>query len=265
MVNKHLRGKEGFDFAILATGSNDISDLDLTLASTTLFTRVSSQSKTLVDIADAASKEMDIDVFIVEKPPRYDTADDPHALKQKLSKYSNAVIATLIAATPRLHLVEQASLGRVSEKARAEIFQTDGLHLTQKGVHYYSANIIEALKTCYPEDSRHQRGDKNLISSEKRTGSQLNRGGSATSRGNQRRGGYDQGQRWENRGGSRGWRSNNGSDRNNQYYHSNQYPWQPRSHWGGYGRFHSGNNTGNWAYQSQPPRDFGWGFGRGRF
>ena len=50
----HKQGKDGCDLASLATGFNELSDLDLTLASTTLFTRVSSQSKTLVDIADAA-------------------------------------------------------------------------------------------------------------------------------------------------------------------------------------------------------------------
>ena len=51
MVNKHLVGKD-YAFAIIATGSNDITDLDSENSPpTTLFHKASEQSKLLVEIA----------------------------------------------------------------------------------------------------------------------------------------------------------------------------------------------------------------------
>ena len=73
MVNQHLSGKTDFDFAIIATGSNDITRLDTeTMPPTTLFSRVEEQSKLAVEIAIKITTENDINVFLVEKPPRYD-------------------------------------------------------------------------------------------------------------------------------------------------------------------------------------------------
>ena len=97
MVNKHLRGKPGFSFAIIATGSNDISDLHTENSPpTSLFAEVSDQSRTLFDLAESLVKEMEIDVFIVDKPPRYDT--DPTDIKQKLTKFANGALASITGA-----------------------------------------------------------------------------------------------------------------------------------------------------------------------
>ena len=121
-----------------------ISDLDVENSPpTTLFTEVSEQSRTVFDIAESVSKDMDIDVFIVDKTPRYDTSDDPSGMKQKLTKYSNGVLASSTGATPRIFLVEQASLARAGVKARSEIFQQDGVHLTTKGLNFYTTNVIK--------------------------------------------------------------------------------------------------------------------------
>ena len=158
MVNQHLRGKPGYQFVILAVGTNDISDLDCDNSPpTTLFTEVSTQTKTLFDLADSLVKEMNIDVFIVDKPPRYDSTSDPKCMKQKLTKYANGVLASNTGATPRIFLVEQASLARSPGKGRSDIFQQDGLHLTTKGVHFYTTNIISVMKDCYPDTQSLQR------------------------------------------------------------------------------------------------------------
>ena len=121
MVNQHLRGKSGYNFALLATGTNNITDLATdTSPVTTLFSEVSGQSTILFDVAESLVKEMNIDVFIVDKPPRYDAAADPTGMKQKLTKYSNGVLASTTGATPRIFLVEQASLARTAAKGRAD-------------------------------------------------------------------------------------------------------------------------------------------------
>ena len=72
-------------------------------------------------------------------------------MKQKLTKYSNGVLASRTGATPRIFLVEQASLARASVKARSDIYQPDGLHLTTRGLNYYTTNIISAVKECYTD------------------------------------------------------------------------------------------------------------------
>ena len=152
MVNQHLRGKSGYHFAIFATGTNDITDLDTENSpTTTLFSKVSSQSKTIFDVAESLTKELDIDVFVVDKPPRYDTTADPTGMKQKLTKNSNGVLASTTGATPRIFLVEQTSLGRSAGKGRTDIFQKDGLHLTPKGINFYNTNIVNVMRECYPD------------------------------------------------------------------------------------------------------------------
>ena len=93
-----------------------------------------------------------IDVFIVEKPPRYDLpSGDPSGMKQKLNKFSNGVLAASTGPTPRLFLVEQASLSRSAGKGRSDLFKADGLRLTQKGLRFYKTNIMNTLKDCYED------------------------------------------------------------------------------------------------------------------
>ena len=153
MVNKHVTGKTDLDFVIIATGSNDITGLDTENAmATTLFNQAQEQSKLLVEIAQNMTTDMGLDVFVMEKTPRYDTEEkDPSGMKQKLSKFSNGVLSSTIGPTPRIFVVEQASLARSSARARADIFEADGLHLTQKGLKFYSTNLSNALKECYGE------------------------------------------------------------------------------------------------------------------
>ena len=59
---------------------------------------------------------------------------------------------SLTGATPCIFLVEQSNLNRSSVKARAEVFQADFLHLTnKKGLGFNNTNIINAINECYPD------------------------------------------------------------------------------------------------------------------
>ena len=153
MVNKHLAGKTCYDFAIIATGAKDITEMDLENSPpTTLTNNVADQTKVLVEVAETLAIENNLDIFLVDKLPRYDPiTSDPRGMLAKLSKYANGVLASNIGMTPRLFIVDQSSLARSSIKARSDIFKPDGLHLTTKGLTFYTSNISKALQECYPD------------------------------------------------------------------------------------------------------------------
>lgn len=249
MVNQHLRGNSEYSFAILATGEKDITDLDVDNSPpTTLFSEVSEQSRALSDIAESVAKDMEIDVFVVDKPPRYDTTSDPTGMKQKLTKYSNGVLASNTGATPRIFLVEQASLARAGVKARSDIFQQDGLHLTNKGLNFYTTNIIDSVKECFTDTKllrQHTAG---------RVGGQV--GGRAGSDG----GGHPQIHR-EGRGQGRGNHGQNGGgqrgrDRRDNRNHTQQYYPPAPPPWTGRGRGRWGRDS----YWDYPDQNFGGGY-----
>ena len=153
MVNQHLAGKTNYDFAIIATGSNDITELDVKNSPpTTLTNAVADQTKTLVEIAKTLAAENKIDIFLIDKPPRYDPAtNDPTSMYSKLAKYSNGVLASSVGMAPRLIIVDQSSLARSSIKARSDVYRPDGLNLTTKGLNYFTSNLTKALTECYTD------------------------------------------------------------------------------------------------------------------
>ena len=153
MVSQHLAGKTGYDFAVIATGSNDITELDVKNSPpTTLTNAVADQTKTLVEVAETLAAENNIDIFLIDKPPRYDPAsNDPTSMYPKLAKYSNGVLASSVGMTPRLIIVDQSSLARSSIKARSEVYRPDGINLTTKGLNFFTSNLIKALTECYTD------------------------------------------------------------------------------------------------------------------
>ena len=155
MVSRHLAGQAEFDFVILAVGTHDITELDINNSpSATLTNTVAEQTKTLVEVAETLAIENNIDVLLVDKPPRYDTIQsDPMGTLAKLSRYSNGVLASNVGMTPRLFIVDQSSLARSAIKARSDIYKPDGLHLTAKGLTFYLNNISKALIDCYGDIS----------------------------------------------------------------------------------------------------------------
>ena len=124
-------------------------------------------------------------------------SDDPNGLKLKLTKHSNGVLASLSGNTAKIFLVEQASLGRSSERARAEIYQKDGLHLTKKGLNFYNSNIISSLKECYPDTEGFNKSDESRHTDRNEETEHTNQGGQ---RGFHTQSGSDRSQRWINYG-----------------------------------------------------------------
>ena len=108
MVKKHLAGRSSYDFAIIATGSQDITQMDtVNSPPTTLYENTSSQAKSIFETAQFMTTDLGIDVFICENPPRYDAdTDDPTSMKQNLTKFSNGIMATSTLPAPRIVLIE---------------------------------------------------------------------------------------------------------------------------------------------------------------
>ena len=88
LVNLHLAGSMDYDFAIIGVGNEDITNLDTNKPINSLSNTVSEQTKSIVEVAETISIENNLDVFIVDQPPRYDTcATEPNNIFYKLSKY----------------------------------------------------------------------------------------------------------------------------------------------------------------------------------
>ena len=155
MVKEHLVGKACYNFVIIACGSSDITSTDTINSNpVSLHEEVKSHTEVLCDIVQSITQDCGVDVFIVENPPRYDpTSSDPTALKQKLNKYSNSLLSTTLGLAECVFIVEQGSIARSSVKARNELYQGDGVHLTSKGLYYYSSNLISELQDRY-EDTK---------------------------------------------------------------------------------------------------------------
>ena len=71
-----------FDAAIISVGTNDVSELDIDNKNiVTLNNLASDQSKAIVHLAEYAARKFDIDVFILQRPPRCDIRNDPKRLE----------------------------------------------------------------------------------------------------------------------------------------------------------------------------------------
>ena len=76
MIETHL--KDGIDFLILSVGSNGITKLDTNGKMITLSSEAVDQSQVLVEIAGETAAKHNIDVFVLERPARYDKKEkDP--------------------------------------------------------------------------------------------------------------------------------------------------------------------------------------------
>ena len=99
---KQLDGQKDLEFIIIATGTNDISNLDVENESMDeLITRACNQSRRLVELASEVAKKHNLDVFVVERPPRgdedktYSTANDA----------ANGLFLSLIASLKKVHCI----------------------------------------------------------------------------------------------------------------------------------------------------------------
>ena len=133
---KQLDGQKDLEFIIIATGTNDISNLDVENESMDeLITRACNQSRRLVELASEVAKKHNLDVFVVERPPRGD--------EDKTYSTANGLFLSLIA--PLLH--------NLPEKSKRNLFTSVGIpvHLKPWGLKYLRNDIIAGVKTVYKD------------------------------------------------------------------------------------------------------------------
>ena len=143
-LNK-LENESDIDFIIISTGTNDISKLDLNKDKGELTDLACEQAKNLVHIVKEAAKKHDIDIFIVEKPPRTDDS-----MRSQLITASNGMLPSLIMPLEKVHLVNLPSLHNLPEGRKHTLF-TDGIHLKQPNMKLYANDIVDGIKKVYTE------------------------------------------------------------------------------------------------------------------
>ena len=156
VLDEKLGGEPKYDFAIFSLGSTEITEADVTKDQADLFSQCLGDSGRLVTAAKATADKHDITVFLCDRPPRYDDSETPGSncgLRTKLSRAANGHLIPLVESAAGVHLVDQAGLSRAPGRARQELYQEDGIHLTEKGVYGFTTNIILEMHSKF-EDIR---------------------------------------------------------------------------------------------------------------
>ena len=138
------------DFVIIQVGSNEMSQLDLKEEKRALFDKMQHDCNTLVNLSKHLVEEYSVDVFISEKPPRYDQEGG----LEGLNNTSNSILHMLTHLLDRVWVVKQSMLESKSDRIRSERFQADGLHLTEKGLALLNTNWIDCIRRVYSDLSQ---------------------------------------------------------------------------------------------------------------
>ena len=150
MIKTHLT--DGIDFLILSVGSNDITKLDTNGKMHTLSGEAVGHSHVLVELASKAADKHKIDVFVLERPARYDKKEkDPKGLRSILNDSANAMLIPLINCAENVHLVKLPSLQNLSGKAKKLTFADDGIHLTKAGSKILEDDIIFGIRSIFKD------------------------------------------------------------------------------------------------------------------
>ena len=144
-----LDDTNGIDFIIISVGSNDITRMNIEDDLKGLNEKACEQSKLLVNLAEEASKKHNVDVFVVEKPARFDReVKDPEGIRATLTVSSNGILPSLITPLKRVHFIPLPSL---SSKADRDCFSRDGIHLTTKGEHLFILDLVAGVKDVFSD------------------------------------------------------------------------------------------------------------------
>ena len=150
LVNQEMKSE--IDFVIIQVGSNEMSLLDLKEDKNTIFEQIQKDCDKLVNLAKHMVTEYDVDVFISEKPPRYDIKSTEHGgILDGLNNTSNSILHMRTHLLERVFVVKQTMLESKSERVKGERFQQDGLHLTDKGLSLLNTNWVDCLKRVYTD------------------------------------------------------------------------------------------------------------------
>ena len=147
---KELENKPGIDFLILATGTNDITVLDVENEDIGELTyTVCDQSKNLVHLAKEVSEKYNVDVFVVERPPR----GDDNRTYSELNLAANGLYPSLIYPLKKVHYIPLPSLHKLPEKSRKNLFTNIGVpvHLKPWGLKLLRNDIVTGVKAVYKD------------------------------------------------------------------------------------------------------------------
>ena len=143
-----LNQEDDIDFIIISVGTNDITKLDLSEELEVINDVACGHSKNLAHIANELSQKYNIEVFIVERPARFDTEDrDPEGIRSVLTISSNGMYPSLITPLKRVHYIPLPSLS--TGRRNRDCFGKDGVHLTPKGQRLFCLELEAGVKNVF--------------------------------------------------------------------------------------------------------------------
>ena len=96
-------------------------------------------------MANETSQKYNIDVFLVERPARFDKDDrDPEGMRSVLTISSNGLFPSLPTPLKRVHYIPLPSL--TAKRAKEDCYVKDGVHLSPKGEKLFCLDIEAGVK-----------------------------------------------------------------------------------------------------------------------
>ena len=109
------------DIVIFQVGSNEMTNLDLSWDKQKLINAIQEDCDKLVNIAKHLVTEYEVDVFISEKPPRFDKkCKEFGGIMEGLNNTSNSILHTRSHLLDRIHIIKQSMLESQSDRIRNE-------------------------------------------------------------------------------------------------------------------------------------------------
>ena len=147
-----LDKNEKVDFIIVGVGTNDITKLNTENEDITkLTTKAWDQAKDIVHLANEASQKYNVEVFVVEKPPRDDGAEkDPNGFLNLCNVSSNGLYPSLIKPLDKVHFIPLPSLHTLPDSSMKNLFK-DGVHLKNWGTRLLTQDMIRGVKSVFKD------------------------------------------------------------------------------------------------------------------
>ena len=101
----------------------------------------------ILNLAHEASSTHNIDVFVVERPPR----GDSEKKFSELNVAANGMLPSLITPLDKVHYIPLPSLNNLSEKSKKNLFTSKGIHLKPWGVKLLRNDIVAGVKSVYKD------------------------------------------------------------------------------------------------------------------
>ena len=151
MLKNHMKVGE-VDFIILSVGSNDITFLSNEKDVCALNKEALEHSAILVDIAKETADRFDIDVFVIERPTRYDKKEkDPKSVKSTVNQSANGLLVALTSVLDNVHAIKLPAFENLSEKSRKSFYKNDGIHFIRAGLIVIEDKVIDAVRNVFTD------------------------------------------------------------------------------------------------------------------